>query len=392
MIEDRYLDSIQPYNPIIAETSSFALRNLDADLSTQQQKLYYWIIALVQKEENPEDEIEYSVSISDFAKAMGVKPNGLRRNMKETVSSMAEMNLKLMPYHESKDGDINVVFGIFQELTILAEDPNTISVRLNYAFRKKIIEMKRQHDIEYPTSTILGLKSKYSIRLYVYIIALLALRREQGDIPLNGQYVIEIFKDDMYKALSFTGEGKYFNASILKTMMKDLSDHSELVFDSNDPVIRKEGNKVISYKFHVSLHTSLDKPFYVKQVATGDIPPMEYLLGRLKEMGVAESLIKNIKLHNDRSRIWGNLLYTWYQQGQNARYFNSAYHDDYFANLATEHKYLFRLVMENKPLFLKDDEYINFLEQEYDKEGLSPAPSFMEELYRKIKARREKAI
>ena len=378
---------IKEPSKFIAETTSFALKDFNSTLSIQQQKLYYWTVSMVKKDEDPETQAVYKVSISDMAKAMGIVTRSLRRNMKNTVAKLQEMNLRLTSTDMSDNGDINVSFGIFQSISMKKEEPDEISIRLMYDFRKKVIQMKSVHDIEYPTQTILNLKSKYSIPLYVYIIAAISLEREKGNYPPNGCYVIVVPKAELIRVMHYESGIKKFNSQTLPTVLRDLIEHSELIFNSDDPEkIRASNNVITDYVFHVRVNTSISKPIFTnRRLAIGmgeDIPDMEYLQSKLAEMGVSESLRKRIRLDNKPRRVWGNLLYTWYFVGNSARYFNVAYHEDYLGDRDIP-SLLIALVSE-KPEYLRDD-MIRELDIEYSRNGMEADKTFIEELLEHFK-------
>jgi len=97
-------------------------------------------------------------------------------------------------------------------------------------------------------------------------------------------------------------------------------------------------------------------------------------------MGADKSLVGSMKLHNDRSRAWRNILYTLIQKGRNGRYLNAAFRNDYAKEYSTEH--LVRVLAELHPEY--QDDYINQLNQEYDKQGMPSSPSFLEQLVKNI--------
>lgn len=389
MEEEKDLIIKEP-SKFIAETTSFALKNFDATLTIQQQKLYYWTVSMVKKGEDPEKQAVYQVSISDMAKAMGIVTRSLRRNMKNTVAKLQEMNLRLTSTELSDSGDINVSFGIFQSISIKKENPDIINIRLMYDFRKKIIQMKSVHDIEYPTRTILNLKSKYSIPFYVYIIAAISLEREKGNYPPNGCYAIVISKKELIRVMHYESGINKFNSQTIPTVLNDLMEHSELIFNSDDPEkIKAPGNVITGYVFHVRVNTSISKPIFANRrlaIEMGeDIPDMEYIQSKLAEMGVSESLRKRIRLDNKPRRVWGNLLYTWYFVGNSAKYFNVAYHEDYLGD--RDIPSLLMALVSEKPEYLRDD-MVRELDIEYSRNGMETNKSFIEELVKHFKKRK----
>ena len=187
---------------VVPETSDFALLEFDQALDPLQQKLYYMTLACVEKNEDPEASPEYDIDIRRMAEFSNTTPAVLRQNMGRVVTSLNSMDLKLRPVIED-DEKYRVLFGIYQELAISKSDPYLISVRLNYTFRKQILKMKREYDIEYPTQTIMQLNGKFTIPLYTLLIAEAArIRETRSAAEASDVYVIRINKDTLLRRLN----------------------------------------------------------------------------------------------------------------------------------------------------------------------------------------------
>ena len=379
---------------VVPETSDFALLEFDQALDPLQQKLYYMTLACVDKYEDPEAQVEYQIDIRRMAEFSQVTPAVLRQNMGKVVTSLNNMDLKLRPVLDEED-KITFLFGIYQELSISKVDPYLISVRLNYTFRKQILKMKKEYDIEYPTQTIMQLNGKFTIPLYTFLIAEAAKIREQRTAAeASDVFVIRVDKDTLLRRLNYNSQMGIFNKRSLPAAVKEINEHSELYIENGMPEIIKQGRSVVAYEFRVRITTSLEKPIFARSLIRSKldlIPEMDYLSARLKDMGLAESHIKhfNSEANPDKLRIWGNMLYTWYLIGdKKPAYFRKSYDENWFADVCgNDVTRLFRLVMlERKDVA---DGYMKAIDEEYTKRGIPTNPHFVEEILKRI-ANRQK--
>lgn len=378
---------------VVPESSEFALLEFDQAMDPLQQKLYYMTLACVDKDEDPEAQISYNIDIRRMAEFSNTDSAGLKRNMKNVVTSLSNMDLKLRPVLVEDDG-LTFLFGIFQDLHISDVDPYLISVRLNYKFRKQILKMKREYDIEYPTKTILQLEGKFTIPLYTFLIAQAEIiRKQRTAAEANSVYVIRVNKEVLLRRLNYTTRVAIFNTRSLPAAIKEINEKSEIYIENGMPEIIKNGRTIVAYEFRVHITTSAEKPIFAKSLLKSKldlIPDIDYLSARLRRMGLAESHIKhfNAEIHPNRLRIWGNMLYTWYTVGdKQPAYFRKSYDNNWFDDVCGNViEKLFRLVVMERPEVV--DDYMRAIDEEYTKRGIPQNPHFVEELLKKIASRR----
>lgn len=383
------LDTRELNMQAIPESTIFALLEFDQALDPLQQKLYYMSMACVDKNEDPEAQALYRLNIRKMAEFADIGIKSLRRNLVNVVTSLNNMDLKLRSAY-IENGKLKIIFGIFQSIEISLTDPNAVDVRFNYDFRKQIIKMKKEYDIEYPTHTIMRLSGKFSIPLYTYIIAEAALIREKRTAAeASDVYIIRVDKDTLLRRLNYTNRIAVFNNRSLPLAIKDLNENSEIYIENGMPEIIKEGRNIVAYEFRVRITTTLEKPIFARSLLKSKldlIPDMEYLSARLRNMGVAESHIKhfNAEINPDRLRIWGNMLYTWYTVGdKQPAYFRKSYDENWFNSVCGNVlEKLFRLVMMERSAVA--DEYMKAIDDEYTKRGVPQNPHFVEELLKHI--------
>lgn len=370
---------------VVQESSVFALLEFDQALDPLQQKLYYMSLACVDKNEDPEAQVLYKLDIAKMAELSQVGVKTLRRHLNDVVKSLSDMDVKLRSAY-IEDGKIKIMFGIFQGLELDPNDPNSIFVRFNYDFRKQILKMKREYDIEYPTKTIMRLSGKFSIPLYTYLIAEAAIIREKRSLQeLSDLYVIRVSKDALLQRLNYTNTLGNFNNRALPLAIKDLNENSEIYIENGMPEIIKQGRTIVAYEFRVRITTSIEKPIFYRSLIESRmdlVPEMDYINTRLKSMGVADSSIKsfNAKVSPNRHRIWGNMLYTWFNVGDHQpAYFRKSYDMDWFGETGQTTERFFRMVVAQRPDVV--DGYMRALHDEYTKRGLyRDDPSFIDDL------------
>ena len=385
----------------VMETNSFALWRFNMPLSLQQQRIFFWVFSMVGKDEPINAIATYKISIPEMSRYLNIDQKSFKRNITKVVSDFDEIDLHYNPPATVNVGDtiLEKGFGVFDKISITKSEPNIIQVRLTPSFRERIIKMKKFHEIEYPIKTIMHIKSRYTTPLYTHLIALISIQREklamQGRPPQN-RYTIALAAQELRDIMQFEGSTSKFNQSVLPSVMRDL-DSTELAFDRDDPQVVKQGKTITEYIFHVKVITSTEAPIFVKSVLAegvdSDIPGMDYIIGKLKLMGVADSFCKRVRFDNDRIRAWGNLLYSILPAhgGRSARYFNAAYTEDYYASCGKPIPYVFRCVTSDPECawFTDGDEFIQALDNEYDRSGWDNSPSFTDEMYKHLMRTKE---
>jgi hypothetical protein len=373
-------------NKFLMESNSFALSEFDKPLTLLQMRLYYMSVGLIERGEDPEAQVAYKLNLADMARMLEVSPKSFKSNMRCSVEKMKEANVGLVT---DMDGKRVFMFGIYQSVEVPLDDPNSILIRFNYNFRKKILEMKKVHDIEYPLSTLFAMNSKYSIPLYVNIIAEFSIQRDTNP-NYEGQYDLYFSKERLIRIFHYDGPIDDFKRKALQPAVKGL-DNTEVCIKKITP--EKQGRTVIGYTFTVMIATSPEKQIFVKPILTEesdwDIPTMDYLSNKLLSFGVSEQLVNKIRLSNDRVRTWNNMLYTWFQVGNSAKYFNKAYHEDYFKSVGTSTRWMFRCLTFAKPEY-RQDEMIRYIDEQYDRLSVDKNPHFIDELVKHMKRMKER--
>ena len=373
----------------IMETNEFALREFDHPLTMLQQKLYWMSLALIHKGENPEEPSKlYDLDINDMAKLMNTDVKSLRKNMKDAIAKFGDTSVSLRPTFKTAPKKTAYLLGIYQIIFVDQDNASKIQIGFNYYFRKKILEMKQVHDIEYPLKTIVSFRSKYAIQLYIYLIAASSVLRDEQKI-INNRYEIKIDKDDLMRVLQYDGRTADFNRRALAPAIKSINEYSEIYIENGMPeyITNGPGKRIVGYIFRIRITTSIGSPIFSKPLLipgkNADIPGWDYLEQTMKGIGCAQSFISNVKLHDDRKRLWGNLLYTWYLAGNSARYLNKAYKEDYFKSIGMDIGKLVSLLLEEKPGYR--DDFLTFVETEYaKKKGHKPTSEEVHDMLQKF--------
>lgn len=244
-------DIIPTDNNTIIGFPPFALLEFDVFLSMIQQKLYYMAMAKVQKGEDPEAQVMYRLDIALMSKLSGTPVRSTKRSLLKVIPQLAEMNVKLRTSYVEND-NLHMLFNIFQEISIDLHDTNVINVRFNYEFRKQILKMKKEHDIEYSAITIMGLKSRYSISIYTYLITEASLIKSRRGIndedAYNDNYKITVTKEKLFSRLNYNATVADFNRRILPEIIEELNEYSELYVSKYN--ILRQGRTIEGYNFY----------------------------------------------------------------------------------------------------------------------------------------------
>ena len=376
-------------NHTLQETNNFALLQFDKPLTLLQQKLYYLSAALIKNGEDPNIDTVYYININDMAKITNTTPYTLKVNMKRVVDDIRTSSFGLQPIFKTEDKKIAHIISVYQTVFEDPDNPYLIGVRFNFDFRKKILEMKKIHDIEYPVKTIMELHSKYAIPLYVYLIAKVSVIRDQeGDTEGNGRFHIRVPKDELQQVLKYDSTPKTFHSRALYPACENINKvSSELFIEGDRPEAIKQGKAIVEYIFHVRVTTTISKPIFSKSLFPLDefgIPGWDYITDKARGMGADKSFIATMKLSQDRARAWRSILYTLLRNGKSARYLNKAFQEDYGKKY--DIRLLVRVLVSTCPEHV--DDYIRQLDYEYGKNGVPDNPGFIEELLKHIGRRK----
>ena len=394
--EERMFIDVYKNEKAIKETTEFSIGMLNTKLSLQQKRIFYWVFSMVTADENPNAFYKYNININEMASIINTDPSTFRRNIAKVVEQMDILELNYNPpvLMNTDDGRlVDKSFGIFDQMWIDRDDPNTIKIVLTTGFRRKVIAMKKRYDLEFPLQTILQMNSPYAIDLYTLLISEAAVQRDKSlqEGKLIDSFAIKISKERLLNFLNYKGRTSDFNKVVIPNILNNLKS-TEILLDADDPVIERRGNRILSYTFHVRVNTSREKKIFAKSVMSYSIesglPKMEYLLDKLKEIGVGKSLLKKCRAENDRNRLWGNYLYTLYCVGPQAKYFNAAYNNNYLESVGGNASMMFKIFI-NEPechRYWKDDELMQCMKDESDSSELG----FYDELRKQIALAEEK--
>ena len=372
------------------ETNSFALLEFDSPMTQNQQKLYYLSASLIRKGDDPEENQLYTIDIRDMARAMEVTPASLKNSLNKVVDIFTESNVKLRTAFDIDEKHTAVILGIYQTIVVDKDDPYTINIRFNYDFRKKMLEMKKVHDIEYPVQTILDLDGKYAISLYVFLIANASVIRDEQHIT-DGRYDISVTKERLMQALQFEGTNKNFTNKLLLAV-KNLNERSEIYIENGTPEIIKKGRSISEYIFHIRITTTISNPIFSKSILKPgelyEIPEWDYLMEKAKFIGADESFRKRMRISNDRRRCWKSILYTLIMVGRRGAYLNPAFSENWAKPYSIQH--LIRTLKEMSSQYT--DEYIDGLAEEYQKHGDKVGTGFFSKLYEQMQQERKNIL
>lgn len=234
-INDQRTNIVAKSNDLIQKTTF--------NLTVTEQKFIAYVISLIRPEDK---ELQfYEIKVSDFAELCGYNPKNVYSDFKEMIDKLDEKTAWLT----IKNGkhDTSFKFRWFSESKYVSN--GTIRVLLNTEIKKYLLDLIRQGEYtQYDLFNILGLKSKYSIRLY----ELLKSYAYKGTVSYEVKDLKEILAAETYK--SFTD----FHERVLERSTKEINKYTDLdikysLYDKDNEKIdsKTKGRRISNITFKI---------------------------------------------------------------------------------------------------------------------------------------------
>jgi plasmid replication initiation protein len=217
------------------------------NLSLEEQKIILYLISKIK----PEDQeiLKYTFSIKDFCQICGFndKSGGNYAYIKQTLKGLRDKSVWI------KMNDKREAILAWIDHVIIDENSGNVEIKINEIMKPFLLQLKEQFT-QYELIYTLGMKSRYSIRLYELL---------KSYEYLHGHtFEIEELKSRMnaehYKAFPD------FNRNALSIALREINSLTDL--DVNYSIIR-EGRRFAKIKFWIKLKKDLDRRMEVwKQI------------------------------------------------------------------------------------------------------------------------------
>ena len=211
-------------------------------LSTQQQKILLFLISKIK----PTDENfnYYDFDIKEFCDICGIAKKGDNYNdIKQQISEIADKSIWL-----ELDNDTETLVRWIEKANIKKHD-GIIKIRLDEDLKPFLLHLQKNYT-QYELIYTLGLKSKYSIRLYEFLKSIHYNKTK----PYTSILTIEELKDKL-DATTYSAF-RDFNARVLQPAYKEINEKTDLVYSYE---LIKVGRKTTSIKITVQSKKTTDR-------------------------------------------------------------------------------------------------------------------------------------
>ena len=209
-------------------------------LSAQEQKIVLYLISKIKHDDN--DLKLYDFRLKDFCEVCGVDISGGNYSLlKDTIKKLADKSIWIT----LDDGRETLVRWI--ERPYLDRKDGIIQIKLDELMKPYLLELKN-HFTVYNLYFTLGMKSKYSLRIYEL------LKSYQN----MGQCEFEI--EQLKKMLFVEKYERYqdFRIKVLQIAIREINDYSDIFVTYN---LEKKSHKFHKIKFYIKLKQYFDERF-----------------------------------------------------------------------------------------------------------------------------------
>ncbi len=289
-----------------------------------EQRVIFMLLAQIQ----PKDEgfKVYRLSVTDFAKMLGLTGNSTYETLDKITSSLVSRKISIREgknfLHMNWLSSARYIHGSgYVELSF---DPN---------LKPYLLQLK-SHFTQYKLETALHFKSIYSIRLY-------ELLKKEAFKERNGYFDV-LFEYSELRENFGIGKKEYlmfnnFKQKAIEPAIREISDKTDLYI--NDVRYGKTGRKITNITFCVKIRTENETNLRQANLRIGDIKPekesaLHPIIETLMTHGFSFEIAKKYKTKHGIKKIERNLAYTLAkkQAGQIKdvpAYLNMAIENDY---------------------------------------------------------------
>ena len=203
---------------------NFLIRNVRYSLSELEQKIIIYMISKIDKEDTEIQAI--NLRLKDYCEIAGIEyTSGSISHLKKTIKTLSDkswwVDKKLFRWIDTAD----------------VNDGETVKIILSQSLKPYILQLK-ENFTKYELIEVLGLRGKYTIRLYELLRSYLWL----GKWVVKVSELRDLIQCDKYNAF------KEFNRNILKYSIDEINNYSSL--EVSYKTIKK-GRKIETIEFTI---------------------------------------------------------------------------------------------------------------------------------------------
>lgn len=186
--------------------SNDLIRNVRYSLSEQEQKVIIFIISQIGKDDNELNSIK--LKLRDYCEIAGIEYyGGSISHLKDTIKNIADKSWWIK---DKRDKD-----NLFRWIDTASLDGETAEIILSQSLKPFLLQLK-DNFTKYEMIEVLGLRGKYTIRLYELFRSYLWL----GEWKVKVSELKDIIQCNKYK------EFKEFNRNVLKYSIDEINQYS----------------------------------------------------------------------------------------------------------------------------------------------------------------------
>jgi len=204
-------------------------------LSTQEQKIILYLISKIKPEDN--DFHEYEFKIKEFCEVCGINETSGKNYamLKETVKKLSDKSNWVVI--KDKNGESWETLVRWIEKIRLSTKKGTIKIRLDSDMKPYLLQLKEKFT-SYSLYFVLGMKSKYSIRLYELLKSYQDLEKCEFEI----ERLKSILAAETYEFFW------NFKDKVLSIATQEINDYSDILVSYE---LEKKGRKFHKIKFSI---------------------------------------------------------------------------------------------------------------------------------------------
>lgn len=281
--------------------------------------------------------MSFSISLRDLARDRGVNnKTRFRAIITDVIAAMRKNIPSISVEYTDSNNEHHVGTMAFFDSIDINQDSGEIHIVSGISYQKYYVQyIMNLPELKINKLYYLNMRSKYSMPLSDYLIALIGEERKRGHLDNTYEFVvpIEVLLDRVKPSTELT-INDYFKR-VLAPAIKDINNNIHAPFsfvfedqnkiDLNELKVKK-GRSVIAAKFILQLMVTIDHPVFMSYSRDGLVdaagnPSWGYIETWLKVgLKVNDSYLKKVQTMNI-SRVWKALVYTLIH-AHSPRYFN----------------------------------------------------------------------
>lgn len=280
--------------------------------------------------------MSFTLSIKDLAKERGVKnPSDFKKLISRVIENMKINIPSISVEYTDSNNEYHVGAMAFFDFIDVNVDAGEILVESGVRYQKYYAQyIMNLPELKINKLYYLNMRSKYSMPLSDYLIALIAEERKRGHLDNIYEFVIPI--ETLLRRVKPSTDltTKDYFKRVLEPAIRDINNNMYAPFffifaadkvDINEIKVKK-GRSIVAAKFNVQLMVTVEHPVFMAYsrdslVDSYGNPSWEYIETWLRVgLRVNESYIKKTQAMSI-SRVWKSLVYTLIH-AHSPRYFN----------------------------------------------------------------------